>query len=120
MPPRGVATGRDGRGYANEVRSPRPSKEGIGSGGRAEARHGQFRRGQLEGGHGGAGLLAPAAGGGRRPGPAAAAGAAGRAGGGRRGPDAHGVPLRRLQAARGRHAQLGDQRRGDGLRRAAQ
>lgn len=108
------------------AQSPRPPKDAIGSEGRAEARHGQFRRGQFEGGrHGGARLLVLAAGDGRRPRPGRGGGgggeaAAGGTGGGRRGPDAHGVPVRRLQAARGRHAQLGDQRRGDGMRRAAQ
>uniref|UniRef100_A0A8B9DQ60 Protein Mis18-alpha n=1 Tax=Anser cygnoides TaxID=8845 RepID=A0A8B9DQ60_ANSCY len=70
---------QSGRGYGKgacpQAESP-PPEDAIGSGGRAEARHGRFRRGHFEGGrHGGAGLVA--AGGGRRVG-------CGGGGGGRR------------------------------------
>nr|XP_047927472.1 protein Mis18-alpha isoform X2 [Anser cygnoides] len=75
----GVAMCQSGRGYGKgacpQAESP-PPEDAIGSGGRAEARHGRFRRGHFEGGrHGGAGLVA--AGGGRRVG-------CGGGGGGRR------------------------------------
>lgn len=124
-----------GGGRRGRASPPRRAGEGawrarggaaLGAGGH----HCRFRRGRFEddggrappavGPGGGAGLLPVAAGCGRQAGAAAASGGAAAGGRGERGPAAHGVPLRRLQAAGRRHAELGDQRRGVGLHPAAQ